>query len=106
MADLFSPPVVELHASVDGKPPQIFTGRQAWALDALIRAGAIGCTPIATPGPRWSDYVFKLRRDGVAVETIDEGHGGAFRGTHARYVLRTSVLVLRTVREGETRHAA
>lgn len=105
MGDLFAP-VVELHVSVDDKPPQKFAGRQAWALNALVEAGNIGCTPITTPGPRWSDYTFKLRRAGVSIETIDEGHGGAFRGTHARYVLRSSVVVLRTVREGEARHAA
>lgn len=74
--------------------PQTFTGRTAWALDRLIQAGEVGTTPIESPGPRWSDYVFKLRRRGLAVETIDERHGGAYRGTHARYVLRTDTAVL------------
>ncbi len=40
---------------------QIFPGREAWALGELVKAGERGCTPIDTPGPRWSDYVFKLR---------------------------------------------
>ena len=69
-------------------------GRQAWALDALVRAGKDGCTPIDHPGPRWSDYVFKLRRDGVGVETIHESHKGAYAGTHARYVLASPVEIL------------
>src|SRR5665811_1625975 len=35
----------------------IFEGRDAWALDQLIRAGKRGCTPIDNPAPRWSHYV-------------------------------------------------
>ena len=66
-------------------------GRTRWALECLMLAGAKGCTPITTPGPRWSDYVFKLRGMGVHIETVHEGHGGAFPGHHARYVLRSEV---------------
>ena len=69
-------------------------GRDAWALLNLIRAGEAGCTPIDTPGPRWSHYVFKLRRAGFVIETIDESHGGPFAGSHARYVLRSRVTIL------------
>lgn len=80
---------------VDDFPlPMTFIGRDAWALDHLIRAGERGCTPITTPGPRWSHYVFKLRRAGVNVETVDEDHGGPFAGSHARYVLRSSVRIV------------
>ena len=68
-----------------------FKGRDAWALDELIAAAESGCTPIDTPGPRWSAYVLKLRRAGLNAETITEAHGGPFKGTHARYVLRTKV---------------
>jgi hypothetical protein len=38
-------------------------GRDAWALSSLILAGADGCTPIDNPGPRWSGYIFKLKRN-------------------------------------------
>jgi hypothetical protein len=69
-------------------------GRQAWALKELIAAGQAGCTPITHPGPRWSDYVFKLRRQGLIIETITEMHGGVYSGHHARYVLRTPVSVI------------
>lgn len=69
-------------------------GRDAWALTNLIRAGERGCTPIDTPGPRWSHYVFKLRRAGFVIETIHEDHGGPFAGTHARYVLRSVVTII------------
>ena len=66
-------------------------GRDAWALIELIRAGDGGCTPIDHPGPRWSAYVHKLRRMGIDIQTITEAHGGPFKGTHARYILRTIV---------------
>jgi hypothetical protein len=96
------PPVVELIASIDSAPPQQFHGRQAWALNELVQAGERGCTPITTPGPRWSDYVFKLRRDRVTIETIDEPHGGSFSGRHAKYILRSRVVV-RAIRRSSGR---
>lgn len=73
-------------------------GRRAWALDQLLRAGEGGCTPITHPGPRWSDYVFKLRGDGIDIETVTEAHGGTYSGHHARYVLKTPVTVVEEVR--------
>lgn len=67
------------------------SGRDRWALEALINAGDKGCTPIDTPGPRWSSYVYNLRGLGIPIETMSEPHGGSFKGTHARYVLRATV---------------
>jgi hypothetical protein len=67
-------------------------GRDAWALGELIAAGAAGCTPIDNPGPRWSGYIFKLKRIyRLNIETITEMHGGEYAGKHARYVLRSRV---------------
>jgi len=66
-------------------------GREEWALSHLLAAGDYGCTPIDTPGPRWSDYVFKLRRRGIDIATITESHSGDFPGHHARYILRSKV---------------
>lgn len=66
-------------------------GRDRWALESLIDAGLKGCTPIDWPGPRWSAYVFNLRCLGVLIDTNHEGHAGPFKGTHARYVLRSTV---------------
>ena len=73
----------------DGGDPFEVTvsGRDRWALETLIQAGHSGCTPIETPGPRWSGYVHNLRNMGVPIETVTEAHGGPFAGTHARYVL-------------------
>jgi hypothetical protein len=66
-------------------------GREEWALSHLLAAGSRGCTPIDTPGPRWSDYVYKLKKRGIVIETITEAHGGPYRGHHGRYVLRSKV---------------
>jgi hypothetical protein len=66
-------------------------GRDRWALECLMAAGARGCTPIDNPGPRWSGYMFNLRHLGLDIETITEPHGGAFAGHHGRYVLRSHV---------------
>ncbi|MCC0035340.1 MAG: hypothetical protein H6887_08785 [Hoeflea sp.] len=73
---------------------QIAKGRDAWALLELEREGERGCTPITTPGPRWSAYVFNLRGMGLIIETIHESHEGPFPGTHARYVLHSPISIL------------
>jgi hypothetical protein len=81
------------------------TGRDAWALDCLYRAGNAGCTPIDNPGPRWSHYVFKLRGMGFDIETVTESHEGQFSGHHARYVLK-SAITLAVKGEDERKEAA
>lgn len=70
------------------------TGRVAWMLLVLLQAGAKGFATYERPAPRASDYVFRLRGQGIHVETVDEPHAGAFSGTHARYILRDQVTVL------------
>jgi hypothetical protein len=79
---------------VAGGAEHRYRGREAWALHHLVVAGERGCTPIDHPGPRWSDYVFKLRKRGLIVETVDERHAGTYAGSHARYVLRSEVEVV------------
>lgn len=63
-------------------------GRLRWTLERLITAGAVGCTPIDQPAPRWSGYVHHLRKLGVEIETLTEKHDGPYPGHHGRYVLR------------------
>lgn len=77
-----------------GEPFIIYvSGRNAWALNRLIAAGAAGVTSIAEPaGPRWSAYIFNLRKMGVPIETLTEIHDGPFPGKHGRYVLHAGVL--------------
>ncbi|HUQ37383.1 MAG TPA: hypothetical protein VM144_13490 [Aestuariivirga sp.] len=78
----------------DGQPFTVF-GRDAWALSELVEAGRTGATPIDTPGPRWSAYVHALRHErGLDIQTINEAHAGQFAGTHARYVLQSSVQII------------
>ena len=81
----------KIDGQTDGSKYIEVSGRDRWALEALIAAGRRGCTPIDTPGPRWSSYVHNLRKLSVPVETLTEPHSGPFSGTHARYILRASV---------------
>jgi hypothetical protein len=82
-------------------------GRDAWALGELILAGETECTPITTPGPRWSGYIFKLKRIyRLSIETVTEMHGGDFAGKHARYVLRSRVAFADPADEARARCAS
>lgn len=74
-------------------PPRVIIaqGRVRWALQTLIAAGPSGCTSINNPAPRWAAYVHRLRKLGVAIETVTEQHNGPFPGNHARYVLQSYV---------------
>jgi hypothetical protein len=86
--------VVAARITPDG-PVLRVTGRAAWALLELLKAGLKGCTPIDCPAPRWSEYVRKLRHDyGLVIETVSEEHGGDFPGRHGRYVLRTPISIV------------
>lgn len=88
-------PTIQIRFTFDGVECQkIVSGRDAWALSELMKAGPKGCTPIDTPGPRWSAYVFNLRGAGLAISTLHEPHSGQFSGTHARYVLNTNITIV------------
>ncbi len=69
--------------------------RMIWAMAELMKAGPKGCTPIDNPAPRWSSYVHNWKAEGADIETVTEKHHGRFQGTHARYVLRSNVILLR-----------
>jgi hypothetical protein len=71
-----------------------YCGRDAWTLDKLLDAGERGVTTIDHPAPRWSHYVFRLRKSGLTIETATEKHRGDFPGTHGRYILRTPLKVI------------
>jgi hypothetical protein len=72
-----------------------FTGREAWTLRRLMEAGAVGAATIDHHAPRWSHYIFKLRRAGLVITTDYEPHTGPFPGTDGRYRLETPVTVVR-----------
>jgi hypothetical protein len=70
-------------------------GRYAWTLGKLVDAGNKGVTPIERPAPRWSHYVDILRdREGLDIETVEEKHGGPFKGWHGRYVLHSELHII------------
>jgi hypothetical protein len=72
-------------------------GRMAWALERLIQAGENGVTTLEDPAPRWSHYIYQLRRSGIAVDTEHESHGGPYSGHHGRYRLTTPVEIIERV---------
>jgi len=75
-----------------------FIGRDAWALWELVAAGPNGLTTIERSAPRWSHYIYKLRRGGIAIETRHEPHAGDYPGHHARYFLRSQLEVIETTK--------
>jgi len=81
----------------NGDEVLVVKGRDAWALSELMAAGGKGCTPIDTPGPRWSAYVHNLRKAGLIIETHHEAHAGPFPGSHARYVLVSAITIIDSV---------
>ena len=68
-----------------------FFGREAWTLRHLVDAGPAGVTTLDQPAPRWSHYIFKLRKAGLVITTDYEPHGGDFPGSHGRYRLQTEL---------------
>jgi hypothetical protein len=95
-----SNPVTEIRVSHNDREITL-KGREAWAMHALIQGGPRGITSLSNPAPRMAHYVFKLRGGGFDIATIDEPHGGAFAGSHARYVLRSTVSVLSVTRKND-----
>jgi hypothetical protein len=72
-----------------------FTGRVAWMLRQLVKAGPRGLTTLdLPPGVRVSHHVMMLRRAGLLIESPREPHGGEWAGVHSRYTLRTQVTIL------------
>ena len=73
------------------------TGQEARALEALIERGAAGVTSleVASWAYRLGAYIFDLRHDyGLSIDTLREEHDG---GWHARYVLRSPVVIAEAV---------
>lgn len=69
------------------------TGQEARALEALIERGAAGVTSleVSSWAYRLGAYIFDLRHDyGLSIDTLREEHDG---GWHARYVLRSPVVI-------------
>jgi hypothetical protein len=86
--------VIRLTVRVGDSPVKTFRGRFAQTLALLIENGPAGLSSPESPGVRLSHYVFRLRRDGVPIETQDERHSGSYAGRHGRYRLTAPVEVI------------
>lgn len=78
----------------DGDQSRLVTviGRDAWMLQILVGAGVKGATALENPAPRISHYIWKLRHTyGISIASVEEEHGGAYAGHHARYTLHQRV---------------
>jgi hypothetical protein len=95
--------MIHVRISDADSPAIILRGRNAWALIMLVSAGERGCTYLDTPAPRWAVYIYNLRALGFDIEKITEAHRGPFPGPHARYVLRSSVIIVEQDLAGFTR---
>ena len=101
-----SPPTIRVCIGDADAPIVNLRRRMAWALRALMASGERGCTYLDTPAPRWAVYVHNRRTLGFVIETRRERHCGPFAGYHARYVLRSSVVILgHSGGPGLTKHA-
>ncbi len=96
-------PVIEITVLLNGQKMAVAPARVAFAVHALIERGEGGVTPLEWIGPRWSDYIFKAKKLGFDIETVYEGHRGAFAERHGRYVMRSPVQVVNVVRASEAR---
>ena len=89
---------------LDGSKPESpelrASGRDAWALMRLVRAGKAGITTLDNPAPRLSHYIFKLRRMGVNISTGTEAHRGDYAGEHGRYRLLSPISIVQVVEAG------
>jgi hypothetical protein len=90
-------PVVELTVSLEGRHIRVIK-REAWMLYLLMERGERGVTTLEVPGARLSQYVMKLRRNQIVIETVTEKHSGPFAGSHGRYVLRSPLTIVKVVR--------
>ncbi|MEM9043253.1 MAG: hypothetical protein AAGC81_01055 [Pseudomonadota bacterium] len=71
----------------------LLSGRVLWAIQELLRAGPKGITSIDYPGIRLAHFIFMLRKQGFAIVTEREAHGGQFPASHPRYRLHTQARI-------------
>ena len=78
-----------------GEQPRLFTlsGRIGHTMHALMQAKGKGITPLDYPWIRLAAYIHSLRDMGFTIDTEMEQHGGNYPGYHARYRLRSTVIL-------------
>lgn len=86
-----------------GDCPRLFTlsGRIGQTMHHLIQAKGQGITSLENPAIRLAAHIHVLRDMGFVIDTEREPHGGAYPGYHARYRLRSSVVLGHSQGEGK-----
>jgi len=69
------------------------SGRVGQTMQRLIEAKDKGITSLENPALRLAAYVHSLRDMGFTIDTEIEQHGGDYPGHHARYRLRSTVIL-------------
>ncbi|MBL4767950.1 MAG: hypothetical protein JKY94_09595 [Rhodobacteraceae bacterium] len=85
-----------------GDCPRTFTltGRIGQAMHFLMQARRQGITSLENPAIRLAAHIHSLRAMGFIIDTETEPHGGAYPGYHARYRLRSTVMLGHSQTEG------
>jgi hypothetical protein len=86
-------PVTYVSYRHDGKQKSA-KGRCGWCLAELIAAGTHGITTKDYPGARVSEYIRRLRNDGLDIETKRVSHGGPFPGNYGVLILQSQISVI------------
>ncbi len=73
---------------------RLVSGRSAWTLLELVKAGKRGCVAADYPGVRLAAHIYNLKSEGLAIDTRHENHKGPFPGNHGRYVLACDVEII------------
>lgn len=78
-----------------GECPRMFTlsGRVGQTLHHLMQAEGLGITSLENPAIRLAAHIHVLRDMGFIIDTEREPHGGAYPGYHARYRLKSDVVL-------------
>lgn len=78
-----------------GDCPRLFSlsGRIGQTMYHLMQAKSQGITSRENPAIRLAAHIHSLREMGFLIDTEIEPHGGGYPGYHARYHLRSSVVL-------------
>lgn len=86
---------MKIEITLLSEPPRTFEleGHIGWTMAQLANAGAQGVATIENPAPRWSAYVYSLRKLEIQIETEMEPNYSHYPGQYTRYRLVCGVNV-------------
>ncbi len=78
-----------------GDCPRVFalSGRIGQTMHHLMQSKQQGITSLENPAIRLAAHIHSLREMGFVIDTETEPHGGAYPGYHARYRLKSIVIL-------------